>query len=198
MRKAEDLSGKCYGQLLVICRDLGFKGNPKFFCVCSCGEVKSVFASALRSGDTRSCGCLRKSLLTVHGKCDHKLYTTWAKMHDRCKNNTKYYEDVTVCERWNSFENFLQDMGDKPTDQHTLDRIDPGGDYTPDNCRWATKVEQARNTRDYKGKGVVWCEGKGYFRVQIGVDGTTKYVGVRTDFEEAVKLRKEAEALYWN
>ena len=198
MRKAENLSGKSYGQLVVVCRDLEFKGNPKFLCICSCGTVKSVFAGALRSGDTKSCGCLRKATLTTHGKCDHRLYTTWTRMHDRCRNNVKYYEDISVCDRWNSFENFLMDMGNKPTDQHTLDRVDPEGDYTPDNCRWATKSEQARNTRTKEGVGVVWCEDRGHFRVQIGVDGTTKYVGISKDFEDAVKLRKEAEDLYWN
>jgi hypothetical protein len=93
----------------------------------------------------------------VHGHArkgsQHPLYTTWALMRSRCRNpRDPSWENyggrgITVCERWNSFPNFLADMGEKPSLQHTLDRVDNEGNYEPGNCRWATRSEQIRNSR---------------------------------------------------
>lgn len=134
-------------------------------CVCDCGNIVNVQKYHLKSGHTKSCGCrkvetsrLAGQKYFTHGHWKNNKPTTewlsWMAMKNRCYNKNhkdyKYWGEkgVIVCDRWlESFENFYNDMGDKPTSKHSIDRINPFGNYEPSNCRWATAKEQANNKR---------------------------------------------------
>lgn len=129
----------------------------QFICKCDCGIIRTVLLNNLRSGTTKSCGCLRRGGYPTHGYARRQgkgpTYNTWMRMRNRCRNpHCKDYEyyggrGISVCERWNSFEAFLEDMGERPSASHSIDRIDHNGNYEPKNCRWATVKEQRRNMR---------------------------------------------------
>lgn len=146
--------GDKHGRLTVL--EILEKG-PKCLCQCSCGVVKLVRIGDLVSGDARSCGCLHKELITTHGGTSGILFRVWEGMMARCYNTKQtfysYYggRGISVCDRWkNSPKAFAEDMGERPSSKHTLDRIDNDGDYTPENCRWATWNDQNRNKRGVK------------------------------------------------
>ena len=157
-------------------------------CRCDCGTISTVCAGNLASGKSQSCGCLQKEKAsesnTTHGyTIGRKLpteYVVWSSMLKRCSNpNTKQYADyggrgISVCERWNKFENFIADMGPRPSDQHSIDRRDNDGNYDPTNCRWATMIEQQRHKRSNR---IITANGKSMCLVewaeQLGVKPRT-------------------------
>ena len=125
---------------------------PRWVCKCSCGIVTSVLAWNLVSGKSRSCGCLVRMSRIKHGQWKTRVYSLWVGMLSRCKYPTvMHYREyggrgIKVCERWKTFANFYDDMGDPPSRRHSLDRYpDRHGDYRPGNVRWATSKEQNRN-----------------------------------------------------
>lgn len=172
-----DLTGNRYGRLTPVkCvghyRDGGGRFRVQWKCLCDCGKYKVINGEALRSGFTKSCGCLRVDVsstvnkthgATTEGKRPRE-YTAWARMKHRCYNpkSPKFGiyggRGIRVCKRWlNSYPNFISDLGECPPGL-TLDRIDVNGNYTPSNCRWATPRQQSnnrRNNRFIKFKGMV-------------------------------------------
>jgi hypothetical protein len=154
-----DMRGLRFAQLTVK-RLVGKDGRGAYVweCLCDCGRVSNVRGYLLRTGRTKSCGCLRKKSgdrTRTHGMSGTTTYNVWRGMIQRCQDPARkdYYRyggaGVTVCERWQSFNNFLADMGERP-EGLTLDRIDNAKGYSPDNCRWATPTEQVRNSSAVK------------------------------------------------
>lgn len=156
-----DLNGKYFGRLFIIQRDTDIPSGASkeiwWKCLCECGVITSVRSYSLRKGVTRSCGCYGKEQLVhdagyKHGYHQTPTYHSWEKMKSRCNNpnNPSYSRyggiGVSYDKRWETFEPFLEDMGDRPEGM-SLDRINPFGNYGPSNCRWATWKEQANNQR---------------------------------------------------
>ena len=159
--KAIDVTGMRFGRLCAIDVSSEHCGRQrKWVCKCDCGNITHATSTSLRSGDTASCGCLRREMTGERGRAQKKHglrgtreYSSWVSMTSRCSNpgdpNWEMYggRGIQVCERWMSFESFLSDLGKRPTST-SIDRIDSNGNYEPTNCRWATPEVQSNNKRN--------------------------------------------------
>lgn len=182
MPAALNLTGEVFGRLTAI-EPLGLvEGRRAWLCRCTCGNTKIASGRSLRTGSTRSCGCMHAEANAVraitHGESETPEYATWCRMKARCLNqNTPKWEryggrGVIVCAEWiHSFANFLADMGPRPSVRHSLDRIDNNGNYEPSNCRWATAKQQADNRSITR-----WIEHQG---VRDTLTGWSSRIGIR-------------------
>ena len=190
--KVKDISGQRFGRLVVACLSgSGHHGEKVWECICDCGNKAYATGSSLRSGKTKSCGCLHSDWgkermkkmkedfpnpTKTHGDSRYKLYSIWCGMLQRCLNpkrdNYIYYggRGITVCDRWRKYENFKDDMGQSYFEGASIDRIDVNGNYCPENCRWVKMRDQFSNRRN---KIRVIMQGK-----EITVDEASKILGI--------------------
>ncbi len=190
--KRESLIGKKFGRLLV--KSLMPRSESKkrtWLCECSCGGSKLVTTNLLNVG-TSSCGCLQResflSVITKHGKSGTPEYEIWKAMKQRCHNpNHKDYADyggrgIFVCQEWrDSFQAFIDHMGERPSKKHTIERVDVNGGYCPENCIWIELVMQARNRRSnltFNGKTMCLTEWSKYLGISYATLTTRRSIGI--------------------
>lgn len=200
--KLLDLTGERYGRLTVIKRAPNKGRTTIWECRCDCGNVKNVRQPDLRSGRTRSCGCIHHEMMikknTVHGLSDTRICHIWRSMKDRCSNpNNKAYcnyggRGIQVCKEWaDSLEKFYTWSIENGYEENlSIDRIDNNGNYEPDNCRWVDRKTQNKNKRsnhiiEYKGQEKLLCE----WAEEYGIAYSTilRRLGLGWSIEEALE-----------
>lgn len=164
MSTLKDLTGLKFGKLTPISHESskGQYGNVTWLCKCDCGNTTKVNGSSLTRGYTKSCGCINRAKLLIHGEFSNGKkpspeYVIWNHIRGRCysKKHISYKKyggrGIIMCDRWrDSFTLFLEDMGKRPSPIHSIDRYpNNDGNYEPSNCRWATPTEQSRNRGEY-------------------------------------------------
>jgi hypothetical protein len=207
MGKFIDRKGLRYGRLQVL-SDAGADASKKrlWKCLCECGTEVTVPAGSLVTGNTRSCGCYHREVITKHGGWQKSSYNTWRAMLRRCtipedKDFPRYgARGIAVCAEWKDYARFVADMGE-PEEGQTLDRIDGAKGYYKENCRWASGHVQAVNTKRRESKtghrGVVYLQKDQRWLANITVHGKRYYSRVCTSLEAAVHARQALEQQYW-
>jgi hypothetical protein len=188
------MKGRTFGRLKVVARCGYYGRTTTWACECSCGNGIIIRRNRLIDGSTRSCGCLAseesRKRLTKHGEYRSTENAIWNSMIQRCTNPKNQDwpnyggRGVTVCSRWLTFENFLSDMGRRPSKDHSLDRKESSGNYEPDNCRWATSIEQNRNRRD----NIRTSDGR------LGIDVAAEHGVSAAAFYQRVRAGKSPDA----
>lgn len=216
MLSAPNIAGKSFGRLIAL-RPTGKRGLWE--CACLCGKRRTARGAELVRGTVRSCGCLTRDMRRAENKAKithgegargkvTPEYSAWIAMNGRCNQPRhqlfEYYgkRGIKVCARWNpklggTYEAFLADMGRRLSSDHSIDRIDTNGDYTPTNCRWATRTEQNNNTRaniwvECDGQRATlteWCR-----RLGIGYDSVWRRRRQGQTPEEALRNAIEAKS----
>ena len=193
--------GTKFYMLTIISSEVTVIGRRRYFDVrCDCGNIKKVPKASLVHGTTKSCGCAKGLLvadsLRTHGASKSKLYGSWRDMLRRCQDmSDKAYPSyggrgITVCDRWLVFENFELDMGNPPTADLSIDRVDNSKGYYKENCRWATRTQQANNKRnsvrfDFRGENLTIKEIASKYNINWKTLSSRIY-GQRLTMEEAV------------
>lgn len=151
-RNVVDITGLKYGKLSVL-EYIGWNGLKSIYrCLCDCGNEIIANSNALKSGNTKSCGCLKKA--RKHGMSKTRIYSIWTQMFERCyRNSSPNYKNyggrgIGVCHQWQEFNAFYADMKNGYSDDLSIDRIDNNGNYEPGNCRWVTPEVQSFNRRN--------------------------------------------------
>lgn len=208
----KDLSGQVFGRLTAISYDGKDKSrHSKWSCICECGNELVVLGTNLLKGNTKSCGCLQKEIMSergiLKGLSMTPEYSAWRAAVSRCTNSTnKFYSNyggrgITICEEWLppaevGFLKFLEDMGQ--SNGLTLERIDVNIGYSKENCKWEDWYTQNYNQRkrstNTSGKtGVTFCKLRNKWKASIDFKGVHKSLGSYNTFEEAKAAREQAE-----
>lgn len=204
----KDITGRKFGKLTAIAPTTAKKQTSIVWtCRCECGNTKLVACNQLTSGRVRSCGC-SISKVGADNKTEYRIYSH---MKSRCLNeNDAAYTSyggrgINVCDRWlepngQGFKNFLQDMGKRPSPNYSLDRKNNDGPYSPENCRWATRVTQNRNRRLPKNNVTGFPGVHSYdsrYRVRIRAYNKNIHLGIFNNLNDAISCRIYAELKYW-
>lgn len=210
MPKAFDLVGRSFGRLTVMRfvgrREIGSEMRRLWECHCVCGNDCVTSGKSLLIGYTTSCGCAKVVGVLIHGETGTSEHNTWKAMIQRCTNpkSNSYLRyggrGITVCDRWRqSFDDFLSDMGKKPTPDLTIERKNNDGNYEPSNCVWADRTTQILNSRPKNTNrsgvvGVHWDPSKKKWRAQISLRCKKVALGEFNNIEDAKAAREAAVA----
>lgn len=183
------------------------KKAKRYICLCICGKEKLVHSAHLKNGSSTSCGCYNIEVSTKHGMSGTKEHSSWYNLVFRCSEKSTdkdkiFYSEISVQDSWNpskggSFENFYKDMGPCPPG-YEIDRIESKGNYTKENCRWASETTQSENRGKYSNNtsgqaGVCWCNKSNRWKVSLQSNNITYSAGAYVALEEAISARKKLE-----
>lgn len=203
-RQVKDIAGQKFGRLSAVAYvGSNKRGLAMWECDCDCGARITAAGAWLRSGNTNSCGCLKRDNppTKTHGMSKTIEYRIWLGMIKRCRNKStpcfKNYGDrgIDVDKRWMAFERFYTDMGDRPSCNHSIERVDNSGPYSKDNCIWATKSVQCRNRRPRTNTGIAGIRKTKHGTYKAVINKTR--LGTFKTIDEAIHARESAKAIHW-